>query len=67
MSYRTNTDNIYPEGTFITANENPSLQLKIMKYYQRIYYCEVVGDEGRKQLVYFERELISPDKATKKI
>jgi hypothetical protein len=62
MSYRTNADNIYPEGTLITATENPSLQLKIMKYYQRIYYCAVVGDEERKQLVYFERELIAPNK-----
>ena len=62
MSYRTNSDNIYEEGIFITAKENPSSKLKIMKYYQRIYYCAVVGDEGRKQLAYFERELISPRK-----
>jgi hypothetical protein len=60
MSYRTNTDNIYAEGTLITAKENPSLQLKIFKYYQRIYYCSIVGDEKRKQLAYFERELIAP-------
>ncbi|HEY3402770.1 MAG TPA: hypothetical protein VGK59_05235 [Ohtaekwangia sp.] len=60
MSYQTNTDNIYPVGAFITACENPSLKLQIVKYYQRIYYCAVVGDEARKQLVYFERELISP-------
>lgn len=60
MSYRTNSDNIYAEGSFITAKENPSLKLIIMKYYQRIYYCAVVGNEDRKQLAYFERELISP-------
>lgn len=58
MSYRTNSDNIYTEGTLIAAKENPSLQLKIMKYHQRIYYCAVVGDEDRKQFAYFERELI---------
>jgi hypothetical protein len=62
MSYRTNLDNIYAVGTFITAKENPSLKLKIMNYYQRIYYCAVVEDEGRKQFAYFERELISPVK-----
>jgi hypothetical protein len=62
MSYRTNADNMYSEGTLITALDNPSLQLKIMKYYQRIYYCAVVGEEERKQLAYFERELISPSK-----
>lgn len=60
MSYRTNTDNIYQEGTIITAIVNPALQLIIMKYYQRIYYCAVVGDEKQKQLAYFERELIPP-------
>lgn len=63
MSYRTNTDNIFQNGTLITAHANPSLQLKIMKYYQRIYYCAVVGDPGRKQLAYFERELIRPVEA----
>ena len=61
MSYITNSDNIYGEGTFITAKGDPSLRLKIKKYYQRIYYCEVVGDERRKQLAYFERELVSPE------
>ena len=60
MSYRTNSDNIYAEGTLITARENPGLQLKIMKYYQRIYYCDIVGHADRKQLAYFERELIPP-------
>jgi hypothetical protein len=60
MSYQTKNDNIFPEGTLITAKANPSLPLKIMKYNQRIYYCAVVGDESKKQLVYFERELIAP-------
>lgn len=66
MSYRTNSDNIYPEGILIEAKENPSLKLKIVKYYQRIYYCAVVGNEDRKQLAYFERELIPPGKADEK-
>ena len=60
MSYRTNSDNAYAEGTLITAKANPSLQLKITKYYQRMYYCAVVGDESSKPLVYFERELVKP-------
>jgi len=64
MSYRTNSDNIYPEGTLITAVTNPSLKLRITKYNQRVYYCAVVGDEEQKQLAYFERELIPPVKAT---
>jgi hypothetical protein len=65
MSYQTNTDNIYPEGILITAKENASLQLKIINYKQRIYYCAVVGDEERKQLAYFERELIPPSETTR--
>jgi hypothetical protein len=60
MTPNTNKDNIYPEGTVITAKQNPSLQLTIAKYNQRIYYCSIIGDEGAKQLAYFERELIPP-------
>lgn len=60
MSYRTNTDNLYQEGTFITAKENPVQMLVIAKYYQRIYYCLVPGDSTQKLLAYFERELIAP-------
>ena len=60
MSHRTNSDNIYAEGTLITAKVNPSLTLKIITYYQRIYYCGVVGDEDKKHLAYFERELVQP-------
>jgi len=60
MSYQTNTGNIYPEKSFITAKEAPTVQLKIVAYKQRIYYCAVVGDEEGKQLAYFERELIPP-------
>ena len=60
MSYKTNTDNIYKEGTLITAKTNPGLKLRIMKYYQRIYYCAVVGDAARKHLTYFENDLIPP-------
>ena len=62
MSYRTNSDNTYAEGTLIAAKVNPSLKLKIVKYYQRTYYCAVVGDEDSKHLAYFERELVQPSK-----
>jgi hypothetical protein len=53
-------DNIYPEGTLLTAKANPSLQLIVHKYYQRIYYCAVVGNPDHKHFAYFERELIPP-------
>jgi hypothetical protein len=62
MSYHTNEDNIYAVGTMITAREAPAIKLEIMKYYQRIYYCSIVGNETAKQKAYFERELVVPSK-----
>jgi hypothetical protein len=53
-------DNKYSVGTPITAKVNPSLQLVIAKYYQRIYYCAVVDHPEHKHFAYFERELIPP-------
>jgi len=60
MSYQTNEDNIYTVGTLITAKEAPAVKLEITKYYQRIYYCSIVGNETGKVKPYFERELIAP-------
>jgi hypothetical protein len=54
------TDNIFKVGTLIKAKEGPELQLKIMSYNQRIYYCGIVSDPKRKELAYYERELIPP-------
>ncbi len=54
------TDNVYEEGTVITAKVDPNLRLIITRYYQRIYYCAVEGEPDRKKLAYFERELIPP-------
>jgi hypothetical protein len=65
MSYQTNEDNVYAVGTFITAKEAPAVELKITKYYQRIYYCSIVGNDTAKQKVYFERELVTPTQVSK--
>ncbi len=56
----TNTDNLYKEGTLITAKAYPDEKLTIMRYYHRIYYCSRIDNPDLKQLVYFERELIPP-------
>lgn len=53
-------DNIYKEGTFITAKAAPDRPLVINRYYKRIYYCRPAGDLSHKFLAYFERELASP-------
>jgi hypothetical protein len=63
MSYRTNSDNLYKEGTIIRAKSDPALKLIIMKYYHRTYYCSVMSDPAGKQLTYFERDLIPPTAA----
>jgi hypothetical protein len=60
MSREIIKDNIYKEGTIITARVDPGLKLKIIHYYQRIYYCANVDHPERKQLVYFEHELAAP-------
>jgi len=52
-----NNDNKYPVGTRVVAKVNPTLQLVISAYRQRIYYCSVVDDPDHKHFAYFEREL----------
>jgi hypothetical protein len=58
--YITKMDNIYKEGTFITAKSDPNSKLIINRYIKRIYYCKAVSDPSGKLLAYFERELITP-------
>lgn len=53
-------DNIYQEGTTITAKARPETPLIIKRYLQRVYFCEVIGDPQHKMLAYFERELVTP-------
>jgi hypothetical protein len=53
-------DNIYKEGTFISAKADPKRKLIIDRYLKRIYYCKMVDDPTGKLFVYFERELIAP-------
>ena len=55
-----NTENIFKEGTHVTAKKYPDVQLVIKRYYRRIYYCRVVDDPNLKLLAYFERELNPP-------
>jgi hypothetical protein len=57
-------DNIYPVGMSVSAKVNPAVTLIIDSYFQRIYYCSVIGNPEQKQIAYFERELIPGDKQT---
>ena len=65
MRENENHDNLFREGEFIYAKEDPEKQLVITKYYQRIYYCTRVTD--KKELVYFERELLQGTPKTVKL
>jgi len=60
MRAEINDDNFYPEGAVVSAKVNPSLQLVIMKYRQRIYYCSAVDHPELNNFAYFERELVPP-------
>jgi hypothetical protein len=56
-------DNKYKEGSTVCAIVNPTQQLLIRRYVDRIYYCKIQNDLAHKELVYFERELMKcPEK-----
>lgn len=50
--------NKYNAGDIVYAKENPALKLVIRRYIDQVYYCKVFEDLNRKELVYFERELV---------
>lgn len=52
-------ENLYKEGDVVCAKENPTKKLVIRRYVDRIYYCKVQDDITAKELVYFERELVT--------
>ncbi|TRX46401.1 hypothetical protein FNH22_30890 [Fulvivirga sp. M361] len=50
--------NKYNAGDITYAKANPTLKLVIRRYIDQVYYCKVQDDPERKELVYFERELV---------
>ncbi|MCV9385981.1 hypothetical protein [Reichenbachiella ulvae] len=58
MSRQIIKDNKYKPGDVVYAKVNPSLELKIRRYTERIYYCQVLDNPALKELVYYERELV---------
>jgi len=52
-------ENKFKEGETVVAIINPSLKLVIRRYIDSIYYCKIKDEPDKKELVYFERELIS--------
>ena len=52
-------ENKFKEGEIVCAKINPGFKLVIRRYVDRIYYCKIQEDLARKELVYFERELMN--------
>jgi hypothetical protein len=52
-------ENKHKEGETVYAKEKPNVVLIIRRYVDRIYYCQIKAAPGGKDLVYFERELMS--------
>ena len=52
-------ENKFKEGEEVYAKVNPTLKLIIRRYVDRIYYCKIKKDPTQKELVYFEREIMS--------
>lgn len=50
--------NKYNPGDVVSAKENPTLNLVIRRYIEQVYYCNVQDDPERKELVYFDWELV---------
>jgi len=48
----------FKAGDIVFAKENAMLKLIIRRYVDSIYYCQVYGQEDKKDKVYFERELM---------
>ncbi|MCG6191534.1 hypothetical protein [Maribellus maritimus] len=51
-------ENKFNEGEIVYAKVNPGLKLIIRRYVDKIYYCKIQDEPGRKELVYFEREIL---------
>lgn len=50
--------NKYNAGDVVKAKVDPALNLVIRRYIDQVYYCKIQDDPERKELVYFERELV---------
>ncbi len=51
-------ENKFKEGEVVQAKVNPTQNLVIRRYVDRIYYCKIQENPGHKELVFFERELV---------
>ncbi|GAA4273161.1 hypothetical protein U6A24_07780 [Aquimarina gracilis] len=48
----------FKPGDTVYAKVNPEVKLIVRLYYRRIYYCKFAEDPEKKEVVFFERELL---------
>jgi uncharacterized protein YodC (DUF2158 family) len=53
------SENRYKSGEIVIERIRPSLKLTVSRYVNGIYYCLIQERESKRELVYFERELVS--------
>lgn len=49
----------YHEGDEVYERIRPGQKLIVTRYQHGIYYCKRIENKSRKELIYFERELMS--------
>lgn len=49
----------YKEGQIVFAKKFPIVKFKVRRHYQRVYYCSFIDFPERKDLVFFEREILA--------
>lgn len=49
----------YKVGVAVFAKVHPEVALVVRRFVANIYYCQRADDPGKKDLVYFERELMN--------
>ncbi len=57
-----NTDNKFKIGDTVVAKVNKEVKLIVTDYSDRTYHCKIAAEPDKKELIYFERELVPYDK-----
>jgi len=50
----------FESGQMVCAKKAPNTMLTVRRYIDEIYYCKIQSLLDKKELVYFERELMYP-------
>lgn len=54
-------ENRFEAGDTVYAKVNPDVRLVVRRYVDRIYYCRFPDEPDRKEVVFFQRELMGKD------